>query len=74
VNSRSGTRRSCTTRKLEDQVTAQLAGQAGRNPGRHRFSAGGGQQISDASRYNLKPRRFQRHAAAPPRLSHHRTG
>jgi hypothetical protein len=42
-------------RKLEEQVTAQLADQADRNPGRHRSLVGGGQQISDASGYDLKP-------------------
>jgi len=42
-------------RKLEEQVTAQLADQIGRNPGRHRHSARSGQQISDASGYDLKP-------------------
>jgi hypothetical protein len=48
-------------RKLEEQVMTQLSGQADRSPGRHRSTADatpgrrGGQQIGDASGYDLKP-------------------
>jgi len=44
-------------RKLEEQMTAQLPDQAGRNPGRHRTptSRHGSRQIRDAWGYDLKP-------------------
>jgi hypothetical protein len=47
-------------RRLEEQVTAQFAGQAGRRPGRHRQDGG---QVSDAAGRDLKPDPLAAHTA-----------